>query len=333
MAKLTALLILLSVFSLRSQAQSRKMVWVAGEEFIGRWDTVHPIEIMPAKPKSWGMNQNSCEVWFSDEKETVFRLSPTDKAPVPTTANGKILTETFQDTFLTKSPTDELEAHDRNGDLVKSYGTVPQSTQAVEVGKKHSFLLDYSSEQNHLNLITLSPEFSPVKTTSVSYGGSLWSTAKILFDKDQESVWVGYTSRTPSHMYSPVVELRDSAGAKKYSHSWADRGIFYDMCMEKEGSLTIARDVPSHSGFTVPIYSFLENLKANSAPVEQYAADTNFFIDSMACLPGEVYMLQRSILGSDGSHLQLWHRGESGFGKTLLKLPGRAWKISVCNVE
>lgn len=314
------------------QSFASPLVWVVGEDYIARWKENQPLETFPMQNTSWTLNQKTCDLWVTNEKETLRLISPKAPAPSPFPGHGKILSKTFESSFYTKNAKNVLEERDSQGRVKMFHGAIPPLAHSFARGPATSFLLEYSMEQNLLNLVTYDAKMALEKTTSLAPGATLWSTPKMTFDSSERNVWIGYTAQTAQHMYSPVVELRGKNGQLKQSQSWNARGLLLDQCLEKNGSLTVARDLPSPN-FTVPLYSFLENLEENASPVQIYEAEVNLLIDSVACREDGIYMAQRSLFTSEGSHLQRWNRKTGDKGQTLTKLPGQAWKIYVCDVD
>lgn len=321
------LFLTLLLWAIPALAKSR-IYWIAGDDFIGKMEFNAPTFFLPMHPKSVSLDRTSCDLYVGDEHETLFRFAARGSKPEPLQSKGFLLEEEFQTTYYARNTKNQLEERNKEGSVLQTLLAIPKTSRSFKRGLQKNYILDY--RDNQLDLLVLSKNSGSSTTVSLSHGSELWSEPKLTLDT-KGTPWVGYTSRTVSHMYAPVLKHFDAAGKTLQTTEWPDRGIFFDLCAEENGSVTISRDIPT-SNFTVPVYSFLENIVPGSKPIQQYEAETNFFIDSMVCTPNTVWMIQRSIFGSEGSHVQEWERGNKDTGKTLFKLPGRAWKIQVCDV-
>ena len=153
---------------------------------------------------------------------------------------------------------------------------------------------------------------------------------RVLLDPSRKLLWLGFTAGRPGLSYAPIVENYNWGTQKTFGWNPDGKGRLFDAIIDLDGSLLMARDVPSDSGFTVPFYSHLERISIEGVGATYYQSDLNYFIESAVPTAQKLFMIQRSIFGSDGSYLVEWDRRPGEIGERLFRLPGSAKKLFVC---
>lgn len=329
--KLT-LWILLYAFSPLSLAKG-PVVWIVGEGFIGRTDLVSAVvNQTKISPSSWALDRNGCRLWVSDEKTgQLARLSPDGSTLTAPDNVSRILSDPDKNgQFLTRSPGgSRVEQRDASGSLVsQSEHRWVENSEHVVRHQNFSYSLNASEETRKLLITRLDATLTEVGQSLVSKRLSPWGERRLALDP-LGGLWVGFTA--PGLKSSVAWAERWSfEGRRETQHAWPERGLLFDLCAEPDGSVLVARDIPSDSGFTVPFYSYLERVKRDGSTQTYYQTDVNYFIDSVACHAESVWMVQRSIFGSDGSYLVRWNPKAGGLGDSLFRLHNKVKKLYFC---
>lgn len=303
-------------------------IWVVGKTYLFHSENGKHHVFKNRKADSWGYDNAHCRLWVTDQN-VLYSMDRNKRI-----ARGeakKILTD-VSETFLTLSVSGQMEVRNEEGRILSTHPS-PWSTLPVAFAQTRKYVFALTEADNTLTLHTYNKDFSKVSETSLSEKKDFWNTPKLVADEQTDSVWVGYTVTQAWTIYAPVLEKRNSTGALLHKQEWKERGILFDVCRETNGDALVSRDIPSNSGYTVPVYSFLEGLSVAKSSQTLFAHRENLFMDSLSCGPKEIAFVSRSIFGSDGSTVEIWDRTPKKGSKTLVKLPDQAWKIYSCQVN
>jgi len=251
--------------------------------------------------------------------------SPPKHTHNTTQTADKILSDIHNGTFLTKAINGELQKRDQKGHLLEEMDRPWLSyAERVTLTSSGGWALHLNKNEDKLWLAELDNDYLQSQTLTVSEKRYLWTTPKMLWDGN--SVWVGYTTATNLTPYSPSISQFNSKGFKG-NFTWKDKGVFFDFCLDYDGSVLLSRDIPSPQ-FTVPVYPFLERIASDMSTQTYYSGETNWFIDSLVCGRDSIYMIERSIFGSDGSRIVFKKRDATAI--ELFKLPAQAMELYAC---
>lgn len=309
-------------------AQAREL-WIVGKGYVGHTDLKKPpTYFQDMEIASDGFDASLCRVWVSDETRGHLKQFGAAGLVDAVATSVRILSSVTNERFVTTAGS-KWELRDRKGQVLssKEAGWAGSSEQ-LELGWERAWSLNL--EGNHLWLTHLDGAFTETKRTELSKTTEIWGYQKLTYDRAGDALWVGFTHTTATHIYSPTARRLSLEGDQKASFDWKERGLFFSSCLDGNHWL-MARDIPSDSGFTVPVYSFLEKLGADGSKSTYYSGNTNDFIDATVCAPDAVYMIQRSIFGSDGSYLVRWDRTAGQLGEQLFRLPGPARALYLCD--
>ncbi|MBI4403452.1 MAG: hypothetical protein HY537_04785 [Deltaproteobacteria bacterium] len=306
-------------------------VWIMGQNYVGYLDKKNEWHsIASVIPTSWGLDSSHCRVWLAEEAKST--LMYTAGGPLQKTGSAKkILSDVEKGIFLTQSyDRPEVQIHNQEGTITQTV-QAPWVIYSERIVRNHdqSWSLNFDETSQKLWLSHLDPNLLETSTTLLSQHTTVWPTLRMVYESLNDILWLGWTAATTSKPYSPRIQRRSRQGELQSDKIFADKGVFFDMCANEDKSLLISRDIPSDSGFTVPVYSFLENIDASGKVQTVYSAEVNWLIRSIACQKDRVYMIQQSLFGSGGNRLvefDLIYGKES----VLTLLPGQAWKIYSC---
>lgn len=308
-------------------------LWIVGENYAAFVDENHTPKYFQTFPTSWGFDRLSCRLWVVDENtKKLSAFEPTQKVIELSESVDAILSDIKDNRFITKNGTLVQERTDLGRLVRQSALSWASYSEGVVFDGKSAWSLNFDSQAPKFWLQHFSLPFSEEKEEWISSTLNTIAFRKILFEKTSGTLWLGYSVTNHVPPYSPVVEQRDRGMKLIQRHLWGERGLFFDFCAQDNGSVLVSRDRSSNSGYTVPLYSFLEHFSI-LPPTTLYVGDMNLFIDSVTCGSSVVYMIQRSIFGSDGSHIVRWDRTPGTLGERLFRLPGRAHKIYECSVN
>lgn len=332
MARNTIYLLLL--FSLTAIAHNTVGgLWIVGENYVAFADEKPPPKYFQAFPTSWGFDRLSCRLWVVDKNtKKLSAFEPTQQVFELSEPVDAILSDIEENRFITKNGTLVQQRTDLGRLVQQSVLSWAPYSEGVVFHGKSAWSLNFDFQAPKFWLQHFSIPFSDEKEEWISSTLNTIAFRKILFEKTSGTIWLGYSVTNHVPPYSPVVEQRGRDMKLIQRHLWGERGLFFDFCAQGDGSVLVSRDRSSNSGYTVPLYSFLERFLI-LPPTKLYEGDVNLFIDSVTCRSPIVYMIQRSIFGSDGSHLVRWDRTQGTLGERLFRLPGRAHKIYECSAE
>lgn len=308
--------------------------WIVGEDFVARTDLKSSLKVTAGlEPRGWALDEKSCRLWVVTEDGVLASFSPRRSAGIAEEGVDQILSEVEGGYFYTRGRDQRtLEQRTAEGTVAKSWPK-PWVKSAQTIVRHGGRAWALSNDDKKIWLSHLDADLNETKQTVVSENFELWGDTRVYLDAETKSLWVGFTRTTLTHIYSPSVRRFDFEGNALSEYVGKERGLFFDACLDAGRGLLFSRDLPSDSGYTVPLHSFLETLSPDAQVKGEYAAETNYFIDSLGCRPDRVYMLQRSIFGSDGNHLVVWKRGAAGIGERLTRLPGKGKKLYVCGAR
>jgi len=306
--------------------------WISAPDYAIYTDLKSPDPVVLTKKiSSEGFDSETCSLWTREaDTGKLSALAPKAKRELPG-VSGEILSDWTGTDFLTRSQDGKsVERRDRDGKVLETVGA-SWAGEAVRVvstpdGKRWALL----SRAEHLVLLHLDEKYGTRKETPIAKSTDFWGTAKILVDTKGRKLWVGYAATRPGLIYSPHVARLDFEGKVEAVYQWKEKGLFFDACLDEEFSILASRDIPS-SPYTLPVYSTLESLASDGEIKTRYEAETNYFIDALACQTDRVLMVQRSIFGSDGSYLVNWSRVPGASTQRLLRLPGPARRLYACS--
>lgn len=306
--------------------------WISGPDYLAYSDLKanEPVTIVQ-KTTSEGFSADGCLLWARDgETGKISAYAPKRRIEIaePT---GEILSDVEGGEFFTRSASGTaIEQRDERGKILATY-PAEWAAAAVRIvagpeGQRWALL----NTATTLTLAPLDAKLQPLPGTVLSQDHEIYGTPKILVDDEARAIWVGYSASRKGLSYSPHVARLDFAGKMEKVFQWTDRGLFFDACRDADRTLLVSRDKPS-SPYTLPVYSSLERLSPTGEVAPLYAAETNYFIDALACQPDRLWMVERSIHGSDGAYLVSWDRVKGAPAKRLLRLPGPARKLYACS--
>lgn len=305
--------------------------WIIGEDYIDTVDgSGSPLHSWFLRPSSYGFDSKNCRVWA--EESSAINIFGTDGYRKSTTVSGSIVSDRLSDSIFIRSG-ENLHQFNEDGTLVESKFDPDYSSVQRLVNAEPGFwaLHHQPVRKNSLWVSRVSLQLENGKPILLSTGHDRWSTQKI-FPDGTGGAWVGFTTATPTTAYSPAVAKIDSNGNVVLKRVFKERGLFFDGCPLPSGEFLLSRDIPSNSGFTVPVYSFLESIAVAGTSSTLYSAETNYFIDSVLCERDFVTMAERSIFGSDGSFLSRWDFGATQSYR-LVRLRGRVQQIYHCKED
>ncbi len=321
------LLFLFPAFNL--QGQSYNGLWIVGEHYVSFVDQEHvPHTLSDVNPTSWGFNASSCQLWVSDESSGKLLLFASKGNRNTISLKGAhILSDINEGNFFTRNG-QLLQKRADNGNILKE-AALPWTpySESVAFNGEHLWSLNYSPNSHRFWLTRLDNDWKFGSEQTILEQEDTISHRKLMLNRTSDTLWLGY-SVWNQHPYSPVVEKRGTSMELLQRFVWNERGLFFDMCADSADSAIVSRDRSSNSGYTIPIFSYLEKLAGSSAH-KIYESETNWFIDTIACLDDRIYFAERSIFGSDGSHLVFWNRKDRG--QRLFRLPAKAHKIFSCS--
>ena len=301
-------------------------IWVMGKTYLLHSENGKHFVLKNKMAESWGYDKTNCRLWVT-EKNILYSMDRKKR-----TQRGeaqKILTD-LTDSFLTLSLDGKIESRDEQGRVLATY-LAPWKKLPVSVGKTKDFVFALIESDN--TLTTYKKDFTLVRETLISEKRDFWNLPKLVVNEKTATIWIGYTVTQTWTLYAPVLEKRNFKGELLYKKEWQERGILFDLCLEANGDALVSRDVPSNSGYTVPVHSYLERISLTQKEETVFSHQENLFIDSLSCQKNEIAFISRSIFGSDGSTVEIWDKTHEKFSKTLVKLPDPAWKIYSCHID
>ncbi len=292
---------------------SGQSIWTVGEKALVCYDGAGVVlNRWVINPRSWSFDADACRVWV-EGADGIFQFS-TNGASKPTALIGSLVSDVLGNSIFLREGNILIRA-DRSGMEIDRIDRAEFSTLRRMVASLSGYWsIHRSFQRDGLWLMELGRSLKPTGRLSLSEGVDLWGVEK-LFSGTAGAVWIGFTASTPKSAYSPVVALAEPDSKLVFKRSYHERGIFFDGCVypangssgrpndEPNDEMIVARDIPSNSGFTVPVQAYLEKVNRNGVTTTVYSAETNWLIESLSCHPGYLWMVQRSMFGSDRSRL------------------------------
>jgi len=306
--------------------------WVSGPEYLAYSDlSANEPVVIQQKVSSEAFIEEGCRLWVRDESSgNLSSYSPKRRLELPD-PTGEILSDGLDGEFVTR--TLDGTAIERRGNDGKVLETIaaPWAQAVVRIvggpeGQRWALL----NRTKSLTLLSLDKHFQTLKETPIAQSQDFWGTPKLVVDSTARTLWVGYSATRPGLSYAPHIARVGFDGKIEKVVQWSEKGLFFDACLDEEFSLLASRDKPS-SAYTVPVYSYLESISATGEVAVRYEAETNWFIDALVCQPDRLWMVQRSIFGSEGSYLVSWDRIKGSPAKRLHRLPAPARKLYACS--
>ncbi|MEZ4751331.1 MAG: hypothetical protein R3B54_12155 [Bdellovibrionota bacterium] len=274
---------------------------VVGETYLAH-TTGDELQVSPAAIHSWSFERNTCELWTERDGRI---LDP----------GGSVL---FEGNFVSDvNEHSALVLHNsflENRELLT--GSLLATTELNESGalqravkaEGRYFLLFQGPRRLWVERRTKDLELE--QSIVIAEGRDLWRVPKIV--SAGNSIWVGFSVTSNSHAYSPVVARLDFGAKIQEFFSWPDKGLLFALAPFGKNVLA-SRDIPT-APFTLPIYTHVEHLAANSPPVRHYSAETNWFVDALAAEAETLWTAERSIHSGTGSRLRR-HAQQKGLEK------------------
>lgn len=319
----------LIVTALTCLSVSAKPLWIVGENYLGVYDLGSGLKLaLEVEPVSFGFDREACKVWLTDSGQNLNVYDSGLGAKVVASSTEQVISSQTDGYFFTVSQ-GSVYKRDASGSVMASWPR-DWTQSVVQLLFAERIALQYLPKEDSLWLNHLDENLEVVHKTEIPSGKTVWQKPRVLSDKTAGDIWVGFSTKTATHVYSPIVELRKTSGEREKLFEWNERGLFLGFCLNGERELLVARDVPSDSGYTVPLYSYLDRVSP-SKPVQRfYGADVNYLIDALTCSDTEVFLAERSIWSSEGSYLVRWDKTPEKAGVRLLKLPGKALELYDC---
>ncbi len=305
-------------------------IWILGDYYVAKSDGKKIEWKADITPNSWSFNAEQCSLWVEDEDSgKLFRS--TDTTFTDTEQKAHLLSDATLGTFFTRSPEGMLQLRNSEGVVKQEYKTPWVAHSKKMIVSAHgtwSINDDRDNRKNWLGRVLYTGE--EVTQIDLLPGMVIWPNHRLLVNETNGDFWLGYSTGEQGKPFTPIVEHRDREGNLKKSYRWKDKGLFHDFCMDRDHSVLVSRDIPSDSGFTVPLDSFLERLMPGKESTTELALASNLIADGLACAPDAIYFAEHSLFGSEGRHLQRWDRNPSHKPVELFDLPGPAQKLYHC---
>lgn len=322
----------LVVFALPLFAQE----WVVvGEDFLLFQNENKPeVLVNGVRSKSWALDSSSCRLWLTDESGKRLRSFVHGVESESQAFEGRIVSDVEKHHFFTKTDLGEIQLRSSSGSILSTIEAKNSQfiTKIREGASGELWTLNQGKIDTQRDSFWLSQINSVTGTNKNIFIESdidLWGTTDLVLDDKLGHLWVGYSSATPKHTYSPRVKLFSKDGILKSNYKWEERGLFFGGCLEKSGGFLMARDIPTMP-YTVPVYSFLERLIPNNSPKPVMELNLNLLVDSLFCDSENVFMAVHSILGGQERQILRSSKDLSNPPEVIKVLPGRAQKLWVC---
>lgn len=317
----------ISVSSFAAEIPSIK-AWIVGKQYVAFWNGAALELNQEIAPASHSFDASACRLWVSDDKKLERFDEGKIKPALSRTETGRLLApRTTKEIFFLAG--NEIQRKNELGETTSNFTLPdPAKLQSLHFGQSKIWALYFDSQQHHIALRHFKDGEAASEPISVATATVIWANPRLLVHPVTDDVWVGYSSSAPGHAYSPFVNQYGANGKLKHEYRWALRGLFFDFCPEGDTVLS-AHDLPTMP-FTVPVTSYVEKLVPKQKPAPVYEAATNDFVDSLTSRADGLWMIQRSIFGSNGSYLVHAKVGEAGPGTVFQKLPSPAENLYVC---
>ena len=324
----TPLLVLFSFLSF-SSLFSHPPLWVVGKTYVALLQNGQTKYWNEVTPSSFGMDPQRCELWAVDSKTSnLLKFSQLIAQPHSLGTTEAIVSNVEDSTFFSRKG-GLLEKRNSAGTVSQTY-PFAETSNLIEIHSAEKGYVTLQKADKELSFSSMNDSFALLHRTVVSSNADLWNVERLIYDASSGVSWIGFTATTASHMYAPILKSYTLDGTLKSKQIYNHRGIFWDFCLQTDHSLLYSYDVPSNSGFTVPINSYLDAFTSMGMSSQVYSADTNYFIDAVTCSQDAVYMLQRPIFGSEKSLIVSSRLGNKQ-EETLLTLPAPAYKVFHCD--
>ncbi len=309
---------------------------VVGENYVlFQNENKTPVVKTGIEPLSWVFDKSACRLWVTSDKG--LKLSSYRRGYLESERefSGTLISEIENNQFFSLS-SDFKKVHlwNSEGELVSELSH-PGGAYLKRIGRLSSdnfWTLNQgarSGSKQDLWLSRLDEKGQVINELTVETRSELWGASKVILNESTGTLWLGYSMTTPQHTYSPQIKKISSHWTIEDSYQWKDRGLFFDSCLDREGNVWVARDIPTMP-YTVPVYSFLEKLLESSVSHSGLDLDTNLLVDSMTCHEDAIYLAVRSILGGENKQILKWSKDSGKRPETVLRLPDKAQQIWVC---
>ncbi len=312
-------------------------LWIVGQNYVLRSDASgNPASVSTAPVESWGFDSAGCRMWIQEEGGGLRRFDKAGSVTQSTEKVARILSGTGEGSFLSRSweSAERLEIRDADGKRLRVFDA-DWVAQSEQVGWEDRSLgvwsLNVDERARKMSIIRLDSDFASAEMRTVAQPFNTFGYRRLLLDPARKFLWIAYTAAPINFPYAPAVQRHTIAVGPPSLWRSDEKGLSFDGILDADGSLLLARDIPSDSGFTVPFYSYIQRHSPEGVVSTLYQSDINFFIDSLTVDATSIYMVQRSIFGSDGSFIVRWDREPGQIGKSLFRLPGPARKIFACH--
>lgn len=288
-------------------------------------------------PKSWALDSNRCRLWITTEGSNQLLSFEKGKKQEEISFAGRIVSEVSQGQFVTALDSGEVQLRNTEGVIVSQFPIQnAQSLRSLALlsnGDSWGMFQD-EAKKNNLELRRMNSKGEEMQKLSLLPSEEFWGKVQLFVDEVHDRMWVGYARKSTHHAYAPKVDRFSLSGSDSWTYQWDERGFFFDGCVNKEGDLVVARDLPT-SPYTVPDYSFVDKIggvqKASENPERLLELETNRLVDSMACRNNSFYFATHSIFGSEPKQLLFWSGDKKEQPEVYLTLPATAKKVLLCD--
>lgn len=306
-------------------------IWLVGKNSVALFlNETHYQVLTDIEPKSSLIDPVTCNLWVQSKTELLklnTQLQVLKRIPSAERILGNTLLE---DSFFTIQE-NQWTQRDREGNPIQNFKS-PLSFPIDWVGNTQMgfWTLDFQESQKKLSLVHMNHSGQAIWDKTISEKRDLWGTPQLHWSSDHSWLWVGFTASSPEHAYSPQLDLWLDSGRRLKTLQFSERGLLLGSCLQKDGSIWVARDLPS-SPYTAPLYTHLEKVGSDMDYQLLFRAPLNDLIPALQCRDQQVWLTHQSLFQSDPSWLGFFSHPSSE--KKLLVLKEPAWKMHACSLE
>ncbi len=323
---LAAVLLLSSTFAKADAYRG----WIVGKNYLAQWSEAEMGSVPTQRNVSHAFDPKGCRLWLMSSDGTLSSYLNSDLSPVKTlkVSAGAIVSYLSDGHFFVLTQNGELQKRTAEGQVATTFSIADaDKLLRLESSADAVWGLFLDSTANRIWLRRFDPQLNLKKEIPVASANVIWANPRLHVHSGTDEAWVGYSTSAVGLSTTPMVKRFLPDGSEASVFSWGQRGLFFDQCEEGDHMLA-ARDLPTPP-YTVPVFSFIDELVPGAKPKRQYAAPDNYFIDSLSCRADSFWMVQRSIFGSDGSYLVGFDRRVAKETKRV-KLEGPAEQLYGC---
>ncbi|MFM8316171.1 MAG: hypothetical protein ACKOA8_17970, partial [Deltaproteobacteria bacterium] len=198
--------------------------------------------------KSWALDSNRCRLWVTAEGPNQLMSFEKGKKQQEIPFSGRIVSEVSHGQFALLPDSGEVQLRNIEGAIISQFPIQnAQSLRSLALlsnGDSWGVFQD-ETKKNNLELRRVNSKGEDIQKVALLPTEEFWGKVQLFVDELHDQMWVGYARKSTHHAYAPKVDRFSLSGTESWTYQWDERGFFFDGCVNHEGDLVVARDLPT----------------------------------------------------------------------------------------